>query len=232
MKFVVFFLLQALAQGACVALLAHPARHLLLWPALSCVVLAYAYARNRPHLVSGKSNGGRVSWFWTTLNLPWLLFTWTTWIVLAVFSREPRVSRLEGTNIYLGRWPLLGPALSKFDVVVDLAAELPRWYHFPHRYEALPNLDGMPLVHDTPSVEIGPETVVLVHCAQGHGRTASFVVLLLCRMGITSTVEDALALIHAHRPLARLSRSQRRAVTASVSLASPVSGCARTGRRA
>ncbi|MDI1435366.1 protein-tyrosine phosphatase family protein [Polyangium sorediatum] len=209
------------------ALLAHPARHLLLWPTLSCVVLAYAYARNRPHLVLGKSSDGRISWFWTSLNLPWLLFTWTTWIVLAVFSRESRVSRLEGTNIHLGRWPLLGPDLSRFDVVVDLAAELPRWYRFAHRYEALPNLDGMPLVHDTPRVEIGPDTVVLVHCAQGHGRTASFVALLLCRRGITSTVEEAIALIHDGRPLARMSRSQRRAVVAKLNVQPPADDAGR-----
>lgn len=225
MKYVFFFLALALAQGACVALLAHTARYLVLWPATSCVVLAYAYARNRPQLVAGKSNDGRVSCFWTSLNLPWLIFTWTTWIVLAFFSREPPVSRIEGTNIYLARWPLLGPELSRFDVVVDLAAELPRWYRFADRYEALPNLDDMPLAHYTPSVEIGPETVVLVHCAQGHGRTASFVALLLGRLGIASTVEDAIKMIHDCRPLARMSRSQMRSVTANMKL-QPTAGCA------
>jgi protein-tyrosine phosphatase len=76
----------------------------------------------------------------------------------------------------------------------------------------------MPLSHGTPSVEIGAETVVLVHCAQGHGRTASFVALLLGRLGIASTVEDAVALIQACRPLARMSRSQRRSVTAGMKL--------------
>ena len=212
-KYVVFFLGLAIAQVALMALLpSDPARYLVLWPATSCLVLASAYARNQPQLVTGKSADGRISWFFTSLNLPWLIFTWTTWIVLALFSREPPVSRIGGTNIYLARWPLLGPDLARFDVVVDLAAELPRWYRFAGRYEALPNLDGMPLAHFTPGVEIGPETVVLVHCAEGHGRTASFVVLLLVRLGIARTMDEAIELIHGCRPLARMSRSQIRSV--------------------
>jgi hypothetical protein len=56
---------------------------LLFWAALSCSVLAFAYAAKKPLLVVGKKSNGNASWFWTTVNLPWLVFSWTTWWVLA-----------------------------------------------------------------------------------------------------------------------------------------------------
>lgn len=51
---------------------------------------------------------------------------------------------------------------------------------------------------------------VLVHCAQGHGRTATITAAILIRLGLASDVDEALSMIAAARPLAKPSRRGRR----------------------
>lgn len=51
-----------------------------------------------------------------------------------------------------------------------------------------------------------------VHCAQGHGRTATIAAAILLKCGLTSDVDEALATIRAARPGARPSRREREAL--------------------
>jgi hypothetical protein len=194
------------------ALQSHSPGYLLFWPAISCGVLAFAYGAKQPHLVCGKKSNGKASWFWDTVNLPWLLFSWATWLLLAGISREHVINQISGSNIFISRWPLFGADLRRFDVVVDLAAELPRFYHFDGRYESVPNLDGLELINLRMMPELGQSTKILVHCAQGHGRSAAFVALLLGRLGFAGSAHAAIAEILAARPLAKMSHRQRRQV--------------------
>ena len=53
---------------------------------------------------------------------------------------------------------------------------------------------------------------VLIHCAQGHGRTATITAAILIRLGLASDVDEALSLIVAARPLAKPSRQQEAAL--------------------
>jgi hypothetical protein len=53
---------------------------------------------------------------------------------------------------------------------------------------------------------------VLIHCAQGHGRTATIAAAVLVRLGLATNVEQALPMIRAARPLARPSRGQMAAL--------------------
>ena len=59
---------------------------------------------------------------------------------------------------------------------------------------------------------------VFVHCAQGHGRTATITAAILIRLGLASNVEEALSMIAAARPLAKPSRQQRAALCRYVAL--------------
>jgi hypothetical protein len=191
----------------------------LLWPALSCAVLAFAYAANRPDVLIGKTSNGDASWFWSIVNLPWLLLTWTTWLLLARLSREDVVNPIAGSGIFISRWPLFGVDLNKFDVVIDLAAELPRWYTFHGPYISLPNLDGIALLNFLSTIEFAPASLVLVHCAQGHGRSASLVALLLGRLGLAHSAADAIAMITRSRPGATLAKAQAQHVISHFSTA-------------
>jgi hypothetical protein len=53
---------------------------------------------------------------------------------------------------------------------------------------------------------------VLIHCAQGHGRSATVAAAVLCRLGLATEAADALAQVRAARPRARPSRAQRDAL--------------------
>jgi diacylglycerol kinase (ATP) len=63
---------------------------------------------------------------------------------------------------------------------------------------------------------------VLIHCAQGHGRTSTVAASVLVRLGLAPDAGQALAMIRAARPFARPSRGQEAALIRY--LASPTSG--------
>lgn len=187
-----------------------PAQWWLLWPALTCGVLAIAYGFVRPSLVCGKTESGRVSPLLLTLNLPWLAFTWIAWLLTVAISREPSVNPISGTNVSISRYPLFGVNLASFDRIFDLTSEFPRAYSHSARYHCFPTLDGVALsdLNALPTVEANEK--VLIHCAQGHGRSATFASLLLARNSAFSTPEVAHLAILEARPGARISRSQQR----------------------
>lgn len=108
--------------------------------------------------------------------------------------------------------------LSKFEVIIDLAAELPRFYKFDGHYESLPNLDGVELVNSQPLNELSRDMAILVHCAQGHGRSAAFTALLLGRLGQSGGAEEAISSILLGRPLAKMASCQLRYVKSNFKL--------------
>ena len=190
-------------------------RYAMLWPAVTMAVMATAYARNIPWLICGKRCDGRISLILTLVNLPWLSLTWLSVGVLAAVSREPAVSRIGDTNIHLGRYPLSQTVVSEFDVIVDLTAEFPRWYKPRAFYVCHPNVDGMPLANADLPCAITNTDKVLIHCAQGHGRSATYAALLLGSLPAFASPMSALAMIQESRPLARPSVRQLRQLEAS-----------------
>jgi protein-tyrosine phosphatase len=70
---------------------------------------------------------------------------------------------------------------------------------------------GPPLTTLQAAVErVATAERVLIHCAQGHGRTGLFAAALLLRRKLADTPEQALAQITAVRPRVRLSAAQLR----------------------
>ena len=57
---------------------------------------------------------------------------------------------------------------------------------------------------------------VLVHCASGHGRSATLAAALLIARGLASSVAEAEAMLRARRPGIGLRASQRRAILAAI----------------
>lgn len=183
---------------------------LLLWLCFSGLVFAAAYLLNRPRFVCGKDSSGSVSIFLLLINLPWLLFTWSVWVLFAIFDRGPKVSPIPGAAVSISRYPLWSIDLSGFDRVFDLTAEFPCFYGRFVGYRSFANLDGVALSNFQDLPKIRSDEKVLIHCAQGHGRSATFASLLLAKNSIFFTPEQAYEAIISVRPKAKLATSQRR----------------------
>jgi protein-tyrosine phosphatase len=136
----------------------------------------------------------------------------TPWgIPLAWMSREAASNQLR-PGLRIGRRPR-PREVESVDFLVDLTAEFPR-VPYTRGYLALPILDaGVPdadaLDH---ALDLVPTAgITMIHCAQGHGRTAMFAVcLLIQREGIP--LAAALEAVRAARPAARMNQRQMRFV--------------------
>ena len=96
---------------------------LLLWPAVSFVLIAAAYAGLGPG-VCGKRADGRLAWWAVALLLPYLLGTWGVWYAVRLLSREPCCDEVA-PGVWVGRRPFVRDLPTNISLIVDLTAEFP-----------------------------------------------------------------------------------------------------------
>lgn len=194
-------------------------RSLWLWVFVNTNLFCLAYGLNQPRLILGKTRHGRINPLFFVANLPWLLFSWLVWWLQQKLLREPAAHHLGDSGWTIGAYPGRGYPPNRYDVVVDLTAEFPAARVVDAAYVALPNLDAVALSHP-PDVAllhqlgIGPHSRVFVHCAQGHGRSATWCATALTAMGRFDCTSQAHAWILSFRPQATLSYSQRKQLQA------------------
>jgi hypothetical protein len=177
----------------------------LAWCVLCFVWLGLAYAGLGPGLLLKRSDG-RLTWLSRVPLAPYhLLNSFTLW--LCRFTREPLYDQIA-PGLYLGRRLTASQASAlKVGAVLDLTAEFgecPLFLTPSTRYKLLPVLDTQALkVHQLAEaaefIRAHLAGSVYVHCALGHGRSASAVAAYLLSQGKVS-VEEALELIGQHRP--------------------------------
>ncbi|HUQ01538.1 MAG TPA: hypothetical protein VM261_03545 [Kofleriaceae bacterium] len=183
-----------------------PWRFGMAWFGAACAAVAIAYLANWPQ-VFGKRKDGRLFVPSQLLLLPYLLYARSLWHLLRLLSREAPVNELA-ENIRIGRRLLRRETPADVDLIVDLAAELPRT-HVALGYLSLPILDaGVP---DYSSLRLAIAAIsdskrAYIHCAQGHGRTATVAACVLISRGMS--ISAAIDRIQAARPKAHLSRVQ------------------------
>jgi len=145
------------------------------------------------------------------VHLPYLLYTAAMWNLLRLAGKENPVDRVS-EDLLLGR-RLRGHELPAGIVnCVDLTSEFeePQVIREGTNYINLPVLDA-----DVPTREALETTIgklkpgaTFVHCAQGHGRTGLFALILLFKQGRIQSYAEGMALITKVRAGVGLNRAQ------------------------
>lgn len=210
-----------LGVGACGLWLRPWGGLLLLWPAWSALLLSVLYLFNQPRGL-GKRKRGSLSVFSWLLFAPFLVFRFVVAKAQIAWFHEPACQEVA-PGLWIARRirardipPEVPHAMRR---IVDLTAEFaePRDMRTQPDWRWIPILDaGIPNASSRAKLKVLAEELqeapgpVLIHCAQGHGRSATVAAWLMLRLGRANGVAEALAQIQSVRPGARVRRCQRR----------------------
>ena len=182
------------------------------WPAASCVAVSVSYLFNSP-TIFGKRQSGKLNPISTLLLLPYLLFTWGTWHLVRILSRENAFDTLD-EKITIGRRLLPDELPSDLTNIVDLTAEFPEAQAVVgnSNYFTFPILDASTvtpeqLQHVVTKID-ELDGSVYIHCAQGHGRTGFVTAALMIHRKPELSVDDAIRKLQKIRPALSCNKSQ------------------------
>jgi protein-tyrosine phosphatase len=212
MKYSIIFIASGIGAIA-LSLQTDIARLFFCWCGVSFLIVGIAYGWLGAK-VFGKQSDGSMAWWAIALLWPYLLLTWSIWHVQRIAIKEKCCHEI-GPGIWLGRRPFLQELPANINLIVDLTAE------FPARpkviagktYICLPTLDGM-VPGDRPFRELIEQLVLwqgnmYIHCALGHGRSATVAAALLVAKKLAENGAQAEAAIASKRPQIGLTKVQR-----------------------
>ena len=187
---------------------------LLLWPAVSYVLIGGAYAGLGPR-VCGKRPDGGIAWWAVLLLLPYLLSRWAGWYAIRRLSREACCHEVA-PGVWVGRRPLPGDLPPDATLIVDLTAEFPARpaVRRGRTYLCVPTLDAT--APEETALRAAVETAakwpgtVYIHCALGHARSAMTAAAVLIRRGLAADPAEAVEMMRQTRPRIRLEKVQER----------------------
>jgi len=146
---------------------------------------------------------------------------WGAWLFLFIKLKLQSERHLDevAPGLLLGRRPLSADR-TPADCVVDLCVEFPPSGPVvgvpDDDYLSLPALDGTaPALADLQHAvgwiqqRLARGRRVLVHCAAGHGRSATVMACVLIARGLAADADSAERLMQSARPLVSLNRTQR-----------------------
>jgi len=206
---------------ACVGLALWTHVWILLWPATVMVAIAVVYAARVPRALGKRADGTLAWWAW----LVWApIFGYMRLLheLARTLTREP-VANEVAAGVWVGRRPRAHELPEGVAIVVDLCAELPGAPGVAdgRAYLAIPTLDA---TSPTPAqiaravdAILAAKGAAFIHCAFGHGRSATVAAALLVRRG-EATLEDVERKLRACRPRIGLNAHQRGALAAAVAL--------------
>ena len=226
MKYALVFLVASL-MFMVLALAFQGLAWMLLWPALNLVCLAYAYAANQAQIL-GKKPDGRLRTGAVLVYLPYFALTWLCWSAYVRLLSEAW-SHEVAPGIWVGRRP--SPQhIPPNALVVDMTAEFPAHSKLraPGDLMVLPTLDarspGSAILMDYAQTLSEQTRPIYVHCAQGHGRSATLAAVILVIRGDAISIEAALEQMSSVRPGVHLHSIQFRDAEAAIDLHRIVSG--------
>lgn len=190
------------------------AAYLLLWPAVSFLVVAAGYAGLGAAVFAKKTTGHR-AWWGYALLLPFLAFAWLTWSAKRLLVAGTCCHQIA-SGIWLGRRPYVAELPEEVTTVVDLTCEFCPARGITRRgsYACLPVLDA-----STPFAQDLIDTVrkvaaqsggIYIHCAAGFGRSAMFAAALLIARGFAPYAQSAEQMLRSRRSGVRMTPAQKR----------------------
>jgi len=194
---------------------------LLLWPAAVLLAVAGVYLAGAPGAL-GKRADGTIAWWAWLLWAPLFGYMRLMHELARSLTDEP-VANLVAPGVWVGRRPRAYELPAGIAIVVDLCADLPEAPGVATgcAYLSIPALDA---TAPTPAqIAAAVDTMLaapgaaFIHCAFGHGRSATVAAALLVRRG-DATLDDVEAKMRAVRPRIGLNAVQRAALAQAVAL--------------
>jgi protein-tyrosine phosphatase len=189
-----------------------------LWPAAVMVATWVVYLVRAPHAF-GKRRDGTLAWSAWLVWGPLFAYQWVIHVLTRAFTREP-VATEVAPGVWVARRPRVHELPPNVAIVVDLCAEFPAARGIPdgRTYVTIPTLDAMAptpaeIVQLVDAV-IAANGAAFIHCAFGHGRSATVAAAVLIRRG-DATLDDVEAKMRASRPRIGLNAHQRAALAAA-----------------
>lgn len=188
------------------------------YAAISYLLLSAAYVGLGPRVLLKRDDGRLRPIAWLLFG-PYLLLNAFSFWLYRVSNKQPAYGE-AAPNLYFGRRlthaEIRGAQTLGWQSVLDLAPEFSEadGLRTVPRYRSLPVLDATAPTCEqlrdavawiAQSVAVGP---VYVHCALGHGRTATVVLTYLLATGEVGTMQEGLARLRALRPGVGLHRQQ------------------------
>lgn len=132
-------------------------------------------------------------------------------------STEPLYDQVT-EQLYIGGWPEQATWLPAGQPsVLDVTCELPRthsnhYLNLPCWDTQAPNAAQIQHGVEWTIRELGEGRSCYIHCAHGHGRSATVLAAVLIATGKAKTAEEAVAVMRAARPRVRLNKPQAAAL--------------------
>jgi len=192
---------------------------IVLWPAAVLLAVAVVYLARAPRAFGKRADGTLAWWAW----LAWApLFGYMRLLhELARSLTDEPVGDEVAPGIWVGRRPRQDELPAGIAIVVDLCAELPEapGVATGRRYLAIPALDATApapaeIVRAVDAVLAAPGAA-FIHCAFGHGRSATVAAAVLVERG-DATLDEVERVLRAARPRIGLNAYQRSALADAV----------------
>lgn len=193
---------------------------LLLWLGADFLIVAAAYATLGDRIF-GKRSDGQLSTLSLIGLLPYLLFCWGIWHLQRLFVKEDCYNYVA-PGLWMGRRCLVGELPENISLIVDLTAEFPEPKALIEgkEYICLPTLDAhVPdedEFRDLVKKIAACEGNVYIHCAIGHGRSATVTAAVLIAKGLAKDAKEAEAMLKKARPWIKLNYTQRELLARTV----------------
>ena len=188
-------------------------RLLFFWAGVSFIILGAAYGCLGAKVFGKKSNGTLNKWC-LFLLLPYLLLTWIIWHIQRLISQEDCCNEIA-PGIWLGRRAFVDELPDRISLIIDLTAEFPEPPNVisGKTYICIPTLDtSVPeqhvfekLIHTICSWQGN----VYIHCALGHGRSATVAAGVLLAKGLVENFNQAEKVLLTARPKIKFSPAQK-----------------------